>query len=115
MITLANALAAWNTPDFARVLKSEIERLPAAALPLQGGLSASSYVLEQNAITAMVLDASAEGASIRAKVGIFYSGILGGCACTDDPTPANDNNEYCVLQFEIDRATGTATATLLEE
>lgn len=115
MISLANALVAWNTPDFARELKHEIERLPARALPLQAGLSASSYVLEQNAITAMVIDAREHGTCIRAKVGIFFSGILGGCACADDPTPVNENSEYCVLQFDIDRATGAATATLVNE
>lgn len=115
MILLANALPAWNTPEFARVLKREIERLPAAALPLQAGLAASSYVLEQNAISAMVIRASEHGACIRAEVGIFYSGLLGGCACADDPTPVNENSEYCVLQFDIDRVTGVATATLLNE
>ena len=115
MISLARALAAWNTPEFARVLKGEIERLPAAALPLHGGLTASSYVLDQSALTAMVIDATAQGTAIRAKVGVFYSGILGGCACADDPTPVNENSEYCVLLFEIDRVTGSATARLLEE
>lgn len=111
MISLADAVAAWNTPDFERVLKRAIERLPAAELPLQAGLTASSYVSEHRAITAMVIGATAHGARIRANVGIFYSGMLGGCACADDPTPANENSEYCVLQFDIDRTTGAATIT----
>lgn len=115
MISLAHTLAVWDTPDFARVLKHEIERLPAEVLPLQAGLSSSSYVLDRDAITAMVIDAAAHGGSIRARVGIFYSGIVGGCACADDSSAANENNEYCVLQFDIDRATGVAAVTLLNE
>lgn len=95
MIPLAHACAAWGTPDFSCALKREIERLPAAVLPLPAGLSASSYVLDKNAIAAMAIDAREHAACIRATVGIFYSGVLGGCACTDDPTPANENNEYC--------------------
>ena len=115
MISLAKALAAWDTPDFARVLKREIERLPAEALPLQAGLSASSYVLDKSKITAMVINATDEGGRVCAKVGIFYSGLLGGCACADDPTPANENSEYCVVQLEIDLATGVTIATLVDE
>lgn len=95
MISLAHALAAWGTPDFARVLKLEIERLPAAALPLQAGLSASSYVLDRDAITAMAIDAAAHGGSIRAKVGIFYSGIVGGCA---RGRPARGEREQRILR-----------------
>ena len=108
-------MSLWGTPDFERALTREIERLPAEALPLQAGLSASNYVLDKSKITAMVIKATDEGGRIRAKVGIFYSGLLGGCACTDDPTPTNENSEYCVVQLEIDRATGMASATLVDE
>lgn len=115
MIRLSKALAAWGTPEFNTALKRELEQLPMDALPLQAGLSASSYVLEKNNITAMVIDAREQGERVRAKVGIFYSGILGGCACADDPTPVNENSEYCVVQLDIDRATADTVATLVNE
>lgn len=114
MLRFSDAPSAWGTDQFEAVLKHEIERLPVGALPLQGGLSSSSYVLD-GTITAMVIDARELDGRVRTKVGIFYSGILGGCACADDPTPVNENSEYCVVQFDIDRATGEAEATLLEE
>lgn len=115
MIRLPKALAAWGTPAFNAALKHELEHLPADALPLQAGLSASSYVLDNKTVTAMVIDAREHAGRVRAKVGIFYSGILGGCACADDPTPVNENSEYCVVQLDIDPSTAEAVATLLNE
>jgi hypothetical protein len=45
---------------------------------------------------------------IRARVGVFFSGIVAGCRCADDPTPVEPQDEYCEFQFEIDRATDRA-------
>ena len=115
MIRLSKALAAWGTPAFNAALKHELEHLPADALPLQAGLSTSSYVLDNKNISAMVIDAREHAGRVRAKVGVFYSGILGGCACADDPTPVNENSEYCVVQLDIDPSTAEAVATLLNE
>lgn len=115
MIRLSKALAAWGTPEFNTALKRELEQLPLDALPLQAGLSASSYVLDNRNIQTMVIDAHEQAGRVRAKVGIFYSGILGGCACADDPTPVNENSEYCVVQFDIDRDTADTVATLVNE
>jgi len=52
---------------------------------------------------------------IRVKAGIFYTGVIAGCSCADDPTPIDEQNEYCVVQFDIDRTTADATVTLLAE
>lgn len=114
MIRLTKALAAWGTPEFTATLKYELEHLPPDALPLQAGLSASSYVIDRG-ITAMVIDAREHAGRVRATVGIFYSGILGGCACADDPTPVNENSEYCVVQLDIDRTTAETVATVVNE
>jgi hypothetical protein len=42
MIRLTNSMAAWGTPEFAAVLKQELQALGGDGLPLQQGLSASS-------------------------------------------------------------------------
>jgi hypothetical protein len=52
---------------------------------------------------------------IHAKVGVFYNSLLTGCACANDPTPENENSEYCVLMFDIDKKTGKAEVRLVEE
>ncbi len=114
MIRLPNALNAWGTADFEAAFKQEIAALDAANLPLQQGLSISSHVTERP-VQAMVLSAGEDAGRIRVKAGIFYTGIIAGCSCTDDPTPMSELNEYCVVQFDIDPETAETTATLLPE
>jgi hypothetical protein len=112
MIPLIKTLSAWGTGDFSEALKKEIEQLDAQQLPLQQGLSSGSYALGDK-IEAMVIGASEQDGFIRARVGIFYSGILAGCSCADDPTPVEPQPEYCEVQVEIDRNTAEATIVLL--
>ena len=114
MVQLANALNSWGTPDFKRVVKEEIEKLTVSELPLQQGLSASSYVVD-TPFEAMIIGVSGGEGAIRVKAGIFFSGIVAGCSCADDPTPVEEEREYCVMQFDIDKATGDAVATLVDE
>lgn len=112
MTRLIKSLNAWGSPDFTGVLKQEIEQLSGRQLPLQQGLTTSSVALD-NRLEAMVLGVSEEGGVIRAKVGIFYSGTITGCSCADDPTSAGEQNEYCEVQVDIDKATAEARIALL--
>jgi len=114
MCQLPQSLHAWKTPGFRDVLKREIEQMDAGQLPLQQGLSFSSHVTDRH-FQAMIISVSEEAGLIRAKAGIFYTGVIAGCSCADDPTPIDEQTEYCVLQFDIDRATAETTVTLLEE
>lgn len=114
MIRLSNALNALGTPEFEAVLKQEIARLDARDLPLQQALTRSSHVSDR-ALQAMVLGVHEDDDRIRVRTGIFFTGVIAGCSCADDPTPIDELNEYCVLQFDIDRANGDATVTLLAE
>lgn len=114
MIRLPRALSVWGSPDFDGVLKEEIERLAADQLPLQKGLSTTSYPVGEG-FRVMVIGSSAADGFIRARAGIFYSGIVAGCNCADDPTPVEAQPEYCEVQIDIDRETAGATITLLGE
>ena len=114
MNRLPESLHAWNTPAFRDVLKREIEQLDAGALPLQQGLSSSSYVTDRP-FQAMIISVGEEAGLIRAKAGIFYTGVIAGCSCADDPTPIDEQTEYCVVQFDIDATTAETTVTLLAE
>ena len=114
MIRFSQSLDAWGTPEFKDVLKQEIERLDALHLPLQEGLSLSSHVTDRP-FQAMILSVSEEAGLIRVKAGIFYTGVIAGCSCADDPSPVDELNEYCVLRFDIDRTTAEAVVTLLDE
>ncbi len=112
MTRLRKALDAWGTKDFNEVLKKEIEQLDSATLPLQQGLSGSSYALDGK-VEAMILSAREHDGFLRARVGLFYCGILAGCSCADDPTPVEAQPEYCEVQIDIDRKTAEATIVLL--
>ncbi len=114
MIRLSNALKAWGTPGFEAILKREIGQLDAAQLPLQQGLAISSHVTDRP-FQAMVISVHEAPGVIHVKAGIFYTGVIAGCSCADDPTPIDEQNEYCVVQFDIDRATANTTVTLLAE
>ena len=114
MIRLPNSLNAWGMPEFKDIFRQEIAQLDAAELPLQQGLTRSSHVTERP-IQAMLLSASEDAGLLRVKAGIFYTGIIAGCSCADDPTPIDELNEYCVVQFDIDMTTAATTVTLLAE
>lgn len=107
-------LVAWGGSDFNAVMKAEIESLDADLLPLQQALTQSSHAVVDR-FSARVIKAVSEGGCLRVKAGLFYSGIVAGCSCADDPTPVDDLTEYCEVWFEIDAATGEGQVRLLEE
>lgn len=114
MLRLGKSLSEWGTPGFKETLKQEIEQLDPDQLPLQQGLVISSHVADSG-FKAMILNVSEDPGFIRAKAGIFYSGIIAGCSCADDPTPMNEQNEYCEVLLSIDKQTGEASVVLLTE
>lgn len=114
MIRLPETLGALASPELRAVAKREIERLDPAALPLQQGLARSSHVTDRP-IQAVILGVHEEPQRVRVKAGIFYSGIIAGCSCADDPTPIDEITEYCVVEFDVDRATADAAVALLDE
>ena len=114
MIKLLNALKAWGTSDFESVLKDEIQKIDVELLPLQDGLSQSSYVSDAD-IGVVILNLTETSDLIRAKTGILYAGIIAGSCCADDPTPVCEQAEYCEVLFDIDKNTAETTVTLLKE
>lgn len=112
MTHLSKSLKAWGSANFNGTLKREIEQLGDGPLPLQQGLTVSSVALDHR-LEAMVLGVSEDATEIHANVGIFYSGIILGCSCADAPTPLDEQNEYCEVQVDIDKATAEMKITLL--
>ncbi len=74
----------------------------------------SSHALGDN-VSACIVAVSELPRSLRAKVGIFFTGIVAGCGCADDPTLVEPQPEYCELLLEIDRASAATTVTLLSD
>jgi len=114
VIALTQSLAAWDSAEFKQVVKNEIQLLDADLLPLQQGLSHSS-VVSNSPFTAVILNSSETDEAIQIKTGIFYSGYIAGCNCSDDPSPMDEENEYCELQFTIDKQSGESSVALLND
>jgi hypothetical protein len=112
MLHLPNAVKAWKSPAFESVLKAEIEHLDIDLLPLQQALSQSNAIHGRH-FSAMIIGLEEAPDCLRARVGVFYSGLVAGCSCAADPESVDPINEYCELVFSIDRSTARATVLLL--
>ncbi len=113
MLLLANVVQAWGAPHFMATLKREIESINIEYLPLQQGLTSSNYVLD-NGISTILKKVTETNTHICITAGIFYQGVISGCSCADDPSPINENHEYCEVQIRIDKSTAVTAITLLD-
>lgn len=111
---LNKTLAAWKTPTFDSICKAEIKQLDPDLLPLQQGLTHSNTA-NAASLSVRILSTRERPECLQIKAGLFYTGIIAGCSCADDPTPVDEINEYCEVRFEIDKRTGAATVTLLQD
>ncbi len=112
MPRLIGSVRAWGTPGFRDTLRGEIEALGAAGLPLQQGLTKGSYAVDRD-LQASILGVDEGPGALRVRAGLFYAGVIAGCSCADDPTPVEEQPEYCEVEILIDRATGEATLALV--
>jgi len=113
VIKLISSLEAWGTPDFEIALKEEIQKIESGLLPLQEGLSQSSYVSDAD-ISVLIFNVTETAYDILAKTGIYYAGVISGSCCADDPTPMSEQAEYCEVQFDINKKTAETTVALLK-
>ena len=109
---LTKALQSYNDPEFKNILKHEIQSISPELLPLQQGLSLSSYV-GKSPFSVIILNVTEDTNNIKVKTGIFYTGIIAGCSCSDDPSPTDEQTEYCELQFDVNKITAKTTVKLL--
>ena len=111
-LKLPLSLQAYNSSAFNIIFKKEISALDADALPLQQGLSGSSYAKADH-LYVTILKIDNDKNNILVKAGLFYTGIIAGCNCADDPTPENEINEYCEVLFSINKKSADTTVSLI--
>ena len=90
----------YDSEAFKLSLKSAIESLAADTLPLHTFTTQGGLVDDSN-ITASIMQIDEQENSIHARVGIFFTEIVGGCSCGDDPYSVN---AYGELMAVIDKA-----------
>lgn len=99
-----------ETQAFARCLISALRSLPPGTLPLQACCDQGG-VANDREISVSVLDMQHGRERILVRVGVFFTEVIGGCNCHDDPLEAN---RYCVLEVTIARPHGDAEFAALE-
>ena len=109
MVTLACSVQQWPSDLFKGVLKRELESLPAGTLPLGRAVYRGGFVYD-NAVSVTVIDACEADRHIKARIGVFFTEILSGCSCGDDPSP---ENAYCEMLVRISKSTAEADFELL--
>lgn len=108
---LTKSLARWGTDEFEATFKQEVYTLERTQLPLQQGLTQSSYVSDSK-VDLVILNIAETSTELIVKTGVFYSGIIAGSCCADDPTPVCEQTEYCELIFNIDKTSAETKVRL---
>ena len=96
--------------DFKHCLVSAIKALPPGSLPLQACCEQGG-IADDRRISVSLLDMQRDHERISARVGVFFTEVIGGCNCHDDPLEAN---RYCVLKVLITRPHGDIEFAVLE-
>jgi len=105
---------ARSTPEEVEaVFKAELAATSPDELPLQQGM-AHGNVAKGDGLTAMVIRTEVEPERYRIRAGLFFSSLVAGCACHNDPTPMADEAEYCEADFVIRRPDGATQASLVD-
>jgi len=106
-----DTVRAWQTDAFAQCLKRELMGLGKGGLPLARGVTYGGAV-DDSDLTVTVLRSRDDGPAIVARVGVFFTEVIGGCSCGDDPT---STPAYCELRIRIDKATAEAQLVLVSD
>ncbi len=108
MIRFDKVLKSWGSEDFTEQLQQTICAL-GDALPLKDCCKHSG-VIDFETIKPIILSSAESDSSVQIKLGVFFSEILSGCACSDDPSQAQMlENGYCELEMLIDKASKQAS------
>jgi len=104
MKTFDATLKSWGNDSFDQAFKDDVKALDRKQLPLQKNLTQSSYVSESE-FDVVIINSEDSAEFINIKAGIFYSGIIAGSCCADDPSPVDELSEYCELHFIVNKKT----------
>lgn len=104
MLTLPGTLKHWNSAGFDAALKSELVSLADGVLPLQQA-STHGGMVDGNSLSVTVISSNENPAGIAVRVGIFFTEIVGGCSCGDEPF---ETSGYCVLDISLDKSNAEA-------
>ena len=86
-------------------LRSALASLPSGSLPLQAACEQGGLV-DDSDISVSVLGITRTREATVARVGVFFTEVVGGCNCHDDPVRATG---HCMLEAVIRGPDGSTT------
>lgn len=104
IIDFTVALNSWGTDLFSSTLIKEIMSLKTGVLPLQQGLSQGDMASEQPTKVTLISSDETE-TEVIAKLAVFFTEIISGCSCGDDPAVING---YCEMRLTMNKHSGQA-------
>ena len=96
-LDLPTSLADLGSDRLAETLRREILALPPAS-PLLQRAASQGGIVQDGVRDATVLRIERRGTSATARVGIFFTEVVGGCSCGDGPFTADG---YCELLIRM--------------
>ena len=108
---LLRALQEAQPGSIEKAFKRELENLPTGTLPLEKATTRGGFV-DDSDISVSVISLKQDETGIQAKVGVFFTEIIAGCGCGDDPMP---ENAYCKMLISIDKTTCNAEFMLIQQ
>jgi len=111
MTSLRNTLLNWQQPQLKSVLTQELLQLDNDALPLQKATNFGGSIKPEQ-LDLVILSTTENNDDLLIKTGVFFTEIIGGCNCHDDPT---EENIYCEVLITINKKNASSRFMLIEE
>lgn len=111
MPTLSLTLGCGNAETLSAQLKTQLEALPINDLALHQATTQGGAIADKP-ISISILNITESNTTIQVRAGMFFTEVVGGCNCHDDPV---EYNGYGITQITIDRQTGNADIQLLTD
>ena len=108
---LPETMRASQLENFAEIFKAEVQNLHVDDLPIQLATTQGGLV-DNDDVKWMVLTLSETDDQVQVRTGVFFSEVVGGCSCGDDPYRSTG---YCEMLVVIDKRNGAAKFQLLQE
>lgn len=109
-LSLRQCIGVREPGELADCLSTALRSLPPGSLPLQAGCEQGGLV-DDSDLSVSILGLTRSGGETTARIGVFFTEIVGGCSCHDDPVRAN---AHCMLEVVIRDADGVARISPLE-
>jgi len=110
MTILSNSLLNWQQPQFKSVLTLELLQLSSEELPLHKATNSGGFIKPEQ-LDLVILSTKENNDDLLIKTGIFFTELIGGCNCHDDPT---EENIYCEALITINKKNARSQITLIE-